>query len=125
MDEEQSKKVRQLVSEQTKEWSQLISQNIKEEHELLKVHCSQQCDLIKRLLELAQAQQVKDVENKHQRSGRRTLIDFVHFSVDPFRNFIEISNNWASRPEVGEYRLYRVGKSTAVLFGLFFTYCSV
>lgn len=67
LNDQQLTKVRQLVQEQTKEWTALIAQNLKEEHELLKNHCAQQCESLKKLLDLAQVQQTKDVESKHAR----------------------------------------------------------
>ncbi|GAV02127.1 hypothetical protein RvY_12729 [Ramazzottius varieornatus] len=70
LNDQQLSKVRQLVQEQTKEWTALIAQNLKEEHELLKNHCAQQCESLKKLLDLAQIQQTKDVESKHARENR-------------------------------------------------------
>ncbi|OQV15721.1 1-phosphatidylinositol 4,5-bisphosphate phosphodiesterase beta-4 [Hypsibius exemplaris] len=70
LDDHQLAKVRQLVAEQTKEWTQLVGQHLKEEHDLLKSHCAQQCESLKKLLEVAQVAQTKNVEAKHARENR-------------------------------------------------------
>ena len=59
--------VRDLVEQQTKEWSEMNSRQIAEEHEIKRSHILQQAEVLKTLLETAQATQCKDLEIKQDR----------------------------------------------------------
>ena len=59
--------VRDLVEQQTTEWSEMNSRQIAEEHEIKRSHILQQAEVLKTLLETAQATQCKDLEIKQDR----------------------------------------------------------
>ena len=59
--------VKDLVAEQTKEWSDMVARQMTEEHELRKGHVSQQSELLKTLMDVAQAGQLKELEARQDR----------------------------------------------------------
>lgn len=60
------------MAEQTREWSDMVVRQVTEEHGLRKEHVLQQCDLLKRLNEEAQQEQLKDLEARQDRSVKGT-----------------------------------------------------
>jgi phosphatidylinositol phospholipase C beta len=59
--------VRKLVAEQTVQWSDMVEHHRKEEWELIKQHLTDQQDILKRLMEVSHAAQMKQLEAKHDR----------------------------------------------------------
>jgi phosphatidylinositol phospholipase C beta len=51
-----------VVVDQTKQWSDMMERHRNEEWDVMKVHLAAQEELMKKLMELAQAQQIKDIE---------------------------------------------------------------
>ena len=65
-----SVQTKQLIYEltfQTKEWSDLVARQMTEEHEIRKTHVLQQTELLKKLIEDAQAVQLKEMELRQER----------------------------------------------------------
>lgn len=54
--------VRDIVAQQTKQWSSILDKHRREEWEMLKDHLHQQCDILKKLMRAAQAEQMKDLD---------------------------------------------------------------
>jgi phosphatidylinositol phospholipase C beta len=71
--------VKALVAEHTQEWSEMVERQMTEEHTMLKAHIAQQSEILKTLLEVAQANQRKELEARHERYGRTTLMLFAMF----------------------------------------------
>ncbi|XP_023210759.1 1-phosphatidylinositol 4,5-bisphosphate phosphodiesterase-like [Centruroides sculpturatus] len=59
--------IRELVVQQMRQWSELLEKQRKEEWELLKDHLWQQGEVLKKLMEQAQAGQMKQLEAKFER----------------------------------------------------------
>lgn len=59
--------VRDLVEQQTKEWSEMVARQIAEEHDIKRTHVLQQAEILKSLLETAQATQCRDLEIKQDK----------------------------------------------------------
>lgn len=59
--------VRKLVTEQALQWSEMIERHRKQEWDTLKQQLSDQQDILKKLMETSQAQQMKQLEGKHER----------------------------------------------------------
>jgi phosphatidylinositol phospholipase C beta len=59
--------VRSLVFEQTKQWSSMMERHKKEEWEMMKSHLQQQEEILKKLMEVSQANQMKQLLAKHER----------------------------------------------------------
>ncbi len=54
--------VKTVIVEQTKQWSEMMAKHHKEELDLMKQQLQIQLDILKNLMEIAQAQQFKDLE---------------------------------------------------------------
>ncbi|XP_013772515.1 1-phosphatidylinositol 4,5-bisphosphate phosphodiesterase-like [Limulus polyphemus] len=59
--------VRELVVDQMKQWSEMLERHRRDEWDLLKAHLQYQGDILKRLMEVAQAGQIKQLETKFER----------------------------------------------------------
>ena len=60
-------KVKDLVADQTKEWSDMVSRQLGEEHEVRRDHIIQQNEMLKKLMEEAQTNQLKELEVKQEK----------------------------------------------------------
>ena len=54
--------LKSVVVEQTKQWSDMMEKHRKEEWEMLKAHLQAQEEVLKKLLEEAQAKQIRDIK---------------------------------------------------------------
>lgn len=59
--------VRKLVTEQALQWSEMVERHRKQEWETLKQQLNDQQEILKKLMETMQAQQIKQLEAKHDR----------------------------------------------------------
>lgn len=59
--------VRKLVAEQTKQWTEMSEKHRHEEWELMKVHLHSQEEILKKLMENLQQNQMKQLDAKHER----------------------------------------------------------
>ncbi|XP_043243202.1 1-phosphatidylinositol 4,5-bisphosphate phosphodiesterase-like isoform X2 [Amphibalanus amphitrite] len=71
-----------LVKEQIDTWSELMSRHRHEEWDLLKEHYKCQEDILKRLMEAAQAAQIKQIEAKFERENKELKARQAKISVD-------------------------------------------
>ncbi|XP_037072039.1 1-phosphatidylinositol 4,5-bisphosphate phosphodiesterase-like [Pollicipes pollicipes] len=71
-----------LVKEQIEAWSELMSRHRHEEWELLKEHYKCQEDILKKLMEVAQAAQIKQIEAKFERENKEMKARQAKVSVD-------------------------------------------
>lgn len=69
----QDANVKKLIGEQTAQWSAMIERQNKEEWELLKNQTESARDELKRLIQVVQATQVKQMQAKQDRSVLRYL----------------------------------------------------
>lgn len=72
----QDANLKKIISEQTAQWSAMIEKQKKEEWELLKNQTQSARDELKRLIEIVQATQVKQMQAKHDK-----LVYAVHFDI--------------------------------------------
>lgn len=72
----QDANVKKVISEQTAQWSAMMEKQRKEEWELLKSQTHGSRDELKKLIEIAQATQVKQMQAKHDKLVY-TLIDYI------------------------------------------------
>lgn len=63
----QDANVKKVISEQTAQWSAMMEKQRKEEWELLKNQTQSSRDELKRLIEIVQATQVKQLQTKHDK----------------------------------------------------------
>ncbi len=59
--------VRKLVAEQTKQWTEMSEKHRREEWELMKGHLQAQEEILKKLMEVSQQNQMKQLDAKHER----------------------------------------------------------
>lgn len=59
--------IMELVKEQTVQWSQMLDRHQREEWDLLKSQLHQQGDVLKKLMEMLQSVQMKQIEAKFER----------------------------------------------------------
>nr|CAD7403879.1 unnamed protein product [Timema cristinae] len=84
--------VRKLVTVQTLQWSEMVERHRKEEWGTMKGHLAEQQDILKRLMELAQASQMKQVETKHEREIKELNTRQAKVSVETMK---EVANDKA------------------------------
>nr|CAD7454173.1 unnamed protein product [Timema tahoe] len=84
--------VRKLVTVQTLQWSEMVERHRKEEWGTMKGHLAEQQDILKRLMELAQASQMKQVETKHEREIKELNTRQAKVSVETMK---EVTNDKA------------------------------
>ncbi|XP_063228854.1 1-phosphatidylinositol 4,5-bisphosphate phosphodiesterase isoform X2 [Bacillus rossius redtenbacheri] len=77
--------VRKLVTEQTLQWSDMVERHRKEEWETMHSQLVEQQDLLRRLMELAQASQLKQVEAKHEREIKEMNTRQAKISVETMK----------------------------------------
>lgn len=65
--------MKKIISEQTVQWSTMMEKQRKEEWELLKNQTQNSRDELKRLIEVVQATQVKQMQAKHDK-----LVHVIH-----------------------------------------------
>lgn len=82
--------VRKAITEQTSQWSEMCERHKKEEWELLKTQVNDQQETLKRLMELTQAGQMKQLEAKHERDTKTLNAQQVKISVDTTK---EVAND--------------------------------
>lgn len=63
----QDANVKKVISEQTAQWSAMVEKHRKEEWEMLKTHTEVGRDEFKKLIEVVQASQVKQLQAKHDK----------------------------------------------------------
>lgn len=72
----QDANIKKVISEQTAQWSAMMEKQRKEEWELLKNQTQGSRDELKRLIEIVQATQVKQMQAKHDKLVY-ILIDYI------------------------------------------------
>lgn len=82
--------VRKLVSEQTSQWSEMVERHRKEEWETMKQQLTDQQDVLKRLMEVVQATQIKQLEAKHEREIKEMNTRQAKISIETMK---EVAND--------------------------------
>ncbi|XP_049825323.1 1-phosphatidylinositol 4,5-bisphosphate phosphodiesterase isoform X2 [Aethina tumida] len=82
--------VKKLVAEQTQEWSELMGRHRKQEWEFLRNQLDDQRDLLRKHMELLQAQQVKQLEAKHDKDMKELQQQQAKISVETAK---EVAND--------------------------------
>lgn len=77
--------IRELVVIQMKQWSTMMERHRKEEWELLKTHLVQQREILQRLMEIAQASQMKQLDAKFERENKEMKGKQAKVSVETAR----------------------------------------
>ncbi|XP_076255702.1 no receptor potential A isoform X1 [Rhynchophorus ferrugineus] len=82
--------VRKLVTEQTLEWSSLMERHRKQEWEFLRTQLDDQRDLLRKHMELLQAQQMRQLDGKHDREMKDMNSQQAKVSIETAK---EIAND--------------------------------
>lgn len=82
--------VRKLVTEQTLEWSALMERHRKQEWEFLRHQLDDQRDVLRKHMELLQANQMKQLEAKHDREMKEMNSQQAKISVETMK---EVAND--------------------------------
>ncbi|KAF8792324.1 1-phosphatidylinositol 4 like protein [Argiope bruennichi] len=77
--------IRELVVIQMKQWSAMMEKHRREEWDLLKNHLLQQREILQRLMEIAQASQMKQLEAKFERENKEMKGKQAKVSVETAR----------------------------------------
>ncbi|KAL5008396.1 hypothetical protein ScPMuIL_013977 [Solemya velum] len=78
-------KVRQLVAEQTTEWSEMVLRQVAEEHAFRKEQIVQQNEALKKLLEEAQQEQLRDLDCRQDRENKEVKANQAKQSMESSR----------------------------------------
>ncbi|GAB6030959.1 hypothetical protein CHUAL_007783 [Chamberlinius hualienensis] len=62
--------IKEIVGFQTKQWSQMLLKHQNEEWVVMQNHLQQQCDFLKKLMEASQANQIKQLELRHEKENK-------------------------------------------------------
>lgn len=84
----QDPNTKKTISEQTAQWSAMIEKQKKEEWELLKNQIQSSRDELKRLIEVVQATQVKQMQAKHDRSVYDVYLITIHADDDDINSLV-------------------------------------
>lgn len=82
--------IRKIITDQTTQWSEMCEKHKKEEWELLKTQINDQQDTLKRLMEQCQANQMKQLEAKHERETKNLNSQQAKISVETAK---EVAND--------------------------------
>lgn len=77
--------IRDLVVEQMLQWSSMMEKHRREEWDLLKTHLVQQREILQRLMEMAQASQMKQLDMKFERENKEMKGKQAKISVETAR----------------------------------------
>ena len=72
--------VKQVVFEQTKQWSDMMERHRKEEWDLTRVHLQANEEVLKKLMEAQQTQQMKELEVTFERLTPRNTDDLENLT---------------------------------------------
>lgn len=103
--------VRQVIGDQTVAWSELLEKHRKEEWELLKVQLNDQQETIKKLMEVTQASQMKQLEAKHERETKALNAQQTKTSMDTAK---EVANDKTLRTKGEKDRRLREKKQNNI-----------
>lgn len=93
--------VKSVVVEQTKQWSDMMEKHRKEEWEIMKNHLKMQEDVLKKLMEAAQAQQMKDLDNIMEKENKEMRARQARCSIENAR---DIQNDKALKSKAEKER---------------------
>ena len=82
--------VKELVALQMKQWSEMIEKHHREEWDLLKTHIAQKGDTLRKLLELNQSNQLKQLETVFERENKEMKTRQAKVSVETAK---EVAND--------------------------------
>lgn len=77
----QDSNLKKVISEQTAQWSAMTEKQRKEEWELLKNQTQSSRDELKRLIEIVQATQIKQMQAKHDKSVYSAYLCIIFLSI--------------------------------------------
>jgi len=96
--------VKELVAYQMKQWSEMIERHHKEEWDLLKTQILQQGDTLRKLLEMSQNAQMKQIESVFERESKEMKTKQAKISVETAK---EVSNDKTLRNKAERERRLR------------------
>ncbi|XP_053974443.1 1-phosphatidylinositol 4,5-bisphosphate phosphodiesterase-like isoform X1 [Hylaeus volcanicus] len=103
----QDANVKKVISEQTAQWSAMVEKQRKEEWELLKTHTETAREEFKKLIEVVQAGQVKQLQAKHDKDIKEMNANQVKISVETAK---EVMNDKALKSKGDKDRRIREKK---------------
>ncbi|XP_029034103.1 1-phosphatidylinositol 4,5-bisphosphate phosphodiesterase-like isoform X1 [Osmia bicornis bicornis] len=99
--------VKKVISEQTAQWSAMVERQRKEEWEMLKGHTESGREEFKKLIEVVQATQVKQLQTKHDKDIKEMNANQVKMSVETAK---EVMNDKALKTKGDKDRRLREKK---------------
>jgi phosphatidylinositol phospholipase C beta len=96
--------VKEMVAHQMKQWSEMIEKHHKEEWDLLRNQISQQGDTLRRLLDMTQNAQIKQMETIFERENKEMKTKQAKISVETAK---EVSNDKTLRNKAERDRRLR------------------
>nr|XP_040581818.1 1-phosphatidylinositol 4,5-bisphosphate phosphodiesterase-like isoform X2 [Lepeophtheirus salmonis] len=78
--------VKAIVIEQTKQWSDIIEKHRREEWNVMKAHLHSEEEVLRQLMELSQAQQLKDLEANFEKENKEMKAAQARQSVETVKN---------------------------------------
>lgn len=103
----QDANVKKVISEQTAQWSAMVERQRKEEWEMLKSHTEVGRDEFKRLIDIVQANQVKQLQAKHDKDMKDMNANQAKISVETAK---EVMNDKALKTKGDKDRRLREKK---------------
>ncbi|KAF7391274.1 hypothetical protein V1477_008936 [Vespula maculifrons] len=103
----QDANVKKVISEQTAQWSAMVEKHRKEEWEMLKTHTEVGRDEFKKLIEVVQASQVKQLQAKHDKDIKDMNANQAKVSVETAK---EVMNDKALKTKGDKDRRLREKK---------------
>lgn len=103
--------VRQVIGEQTVAWSELLEKHRKEEWEQLKLHLNDQQETIKKLMEVTQLAQMKQLEAKQERETKALNTQQAKISMETAK---EVANDKTLRTKGEKDRRLREKKQNNI-----------
>lgn len=100
--------VMKLAMEQISQWTEMVERHNKEQWDLLRAHCTAQRELLKKLLSLQQAGQVKTIEARFDKENKDMKAAQARISVETAKEVAkEVANDKALRNKAERERRIR------------------
>ncbi|KAG1691076.1 1-phosphatidylinositol 4,5-bisphosphate phosphodiesterase beta-4 [Nymphon striatum] len=96
--------IKDLVKEQTVQWSEMLGKHQREEWDLLKGHLQLQGEILKKLMEITQAGQMKQIEAKFDRENKDMKARQAKVSIETAK---DVSNDKTLRNKAEKERRLR------------------
>ena len=96
--------VKDVVTEQTEQYTEMLERHRKEDWELTKAHLIAQDEMLKKLMETSQAQQMKELEAVFERDNKEMKSNQAKASVETLR---DVQNDKSLKTKAEKERIIR------------------